>query len=168
MNGAFDRACWIGPAQAAALPSPSVCDGLLSCCNVAVCFAERVCQAVCRGNGKAPLWLRYVRRDILLPILAYGGCAEACGGLATSPFSFGPQEGQSGGAAALYWASRNGHVAVIDRLAAPRSRCDGRTREATATRRCKRRHGTGTSPSSTDWLRRLSLCNGRTQLANTT
>ena len=111
MGGAFDRACWIGPAPAAqATTSPQ---------DLYV-FAERVCQSVRRAtSGPAPLWLRYIRRDVLLAVLAYGGLAEACGGLAHCPFSFGPDEARSNDNDALRWASARGHVAVLDRLAAP-------------------------------------------------
>ena len=113
MNGAFDRACWIGPAQAATLPS-TLSSG------VTVGFAERVCQSVRRANdGPAPLWLRYIRRDDLLTVLAHGGLAKACGCLVYCPFSFGPDEARSKHNLALRWAAKNGHVAVLDRLAAP-------------------------------------------------
>ena len=112
MGVAFDRACWIGPAPAAQLGWPFV----FSCAF----FAERVCQSVRRANdGPAPLWLRYIRRDVLLAALACGGLAEACGALVRCPFSFGPDEARSNDNFALRCAAENGHVAVLDRLAAP-------------------------------------------------
>ena len=110
MGSAFDRACWIGPARAAMamvwFPSPR---------------AERVCQSVRRRtcDGPAPLWLRYIPREVLLVVLAHGGLAEACGGLVNCPFTFGPADAKAHGNMALRWAAKNGHVAVIDRLAAP-------------------------------------------------
>ena len=110
MGSAFDRACWIGPAPAAqATVSPQN-----------LFFAERVCQSVRRAtNGPAPMWLRYIRRDVLLAVLAHGGLAEACGGLVRCPFSFGPDDARARDNLALRWAAGNGHVAVLDRLAAP-------------------------------------------------
>ena len=110
MGDAFDRACWIGPALAA---QPAIRPLALDT------FAERVCQSVRRAhNGPAPLWLRYIRRDDLLAILAHGGLAEACDGLVHCPFSFGPDEARARYNMALRVAANNGHVAVLDRLAA--------------------------------------------------
>ena len=110
MGGAFDRACWIGPAPAAQVGRHLVWP----------VFAARVCQSVRRANdGPAPLWLRYIHRDDLLAVLAHGGLAEACGGLVHCPFSFGPDEARSDNNHALRTAAENGHVAVLDRLAAP-------------------------------------------------
>ena len=79
--------CWIGPAQAAALPS-MVFDWTKNE-EWGHVFAQWIC------HGTAPLWLRYVRRDALLASLAYGGCADVCGGLASEPFSFGPDDART-------------------------------------------------------------------------
>ena len=117
VNDAFDRACWIGPVTAATLPS--FFDQRF------VPLAERVCRALHRSpcdNGTAvpaPLWLRYVRRDVLLAVLAFGGFAAACDGLAHGPFLLGTRDARSDDNRALQWAAENGHVAVLDRLAAP-------------------------------------------------
>ena len=110
MGGAFGRVCWIGPAPAA--------QPMVGPRNWAI-IAERVCRSVRRANdGPAPLWLRYIRRDDLLPVLACGGLAEACGALVRCPFSFGPDEARSKNNLALRCAAGHGHAAVLDRLAA--------------------------------------------------
>ena len=111
MSGAFDRACWICPAPAATLPSTDA---------VAPRFAERVCRSLHRSpcdDGTVPLWLRYVRRNVLLAVLAYGGCATAFDGLASGPFFLGTEDARSGDNSALRRAAYEGRVAVIDRLA---------------------------------------------------
>ena len=114
MGGAFDRACWIGPAKAATLPFPGDCVGEQ--------FAEQVCRALHRStcdDGTAPLWLRYVSRDVLLAVMAHGGFVAACDGLASGPFWFGPEDARALDNLALRWAACLGHVAVLDRLAKP-------------------------------------------------
>ena len=120
MGGAFDRACRIGPAQASTLPyvnAPFVASWVMTNGRA---FAGRVCQSLrhsTRDDGPAPMWLRFIRRDVLLAVLACGGFAEAIGGLAFGPFSFGPEDARGHGNLALRWAAENGHVAVLDRLA---------------------------------------------------
>ena len=119
MGGAFDCACWLGPVDAVMLPQAGDIDSVPP---IGIKFVERVCQAVrhsTRNDGTAPLWLRFVRRDALLAVLAHDGLAEACGSLARGPFSFGPEEARARDNLALRWAARRGHVAVLDRLAAP-------------------------------------------------
>lgn len=114
---AFDLACLRGPADAAKIEPRFF--GVFSTKT-----AERVCRAVRvyeRAGGKgAPLWLRYIPSGELLAMLAWGGCADACDGLAMPPFSLGPDDARSGGDnRALLVAALNGHVAVLDRLALP-------------------------------------------------
>ena len=119
MSGAFDRACWIGPATAATLPS--LCYFPFADPRFKR-FAERVYRSLHRSpcdDGTVPLWMRYVRRDVVLAVLASGGCAAACGGLASGPFLLGTDDARSDDNLALRLAARNGHVAVLDRLAAP-------------------------------------------------
>ena len=121
-NDAFDRACQHGPALATTLPStgdwPLPSTGVSSKNEK---FAERVCRALQHrpcDDGAVPLWLRFVRRDVLMAVLARGGCAAACDGLASGPFWFAQEDARSHGNLALRWAAANGHVAVLDRLAA--------------------------------------------------
>ena len=113
MGGAFDRACWGGPAQAATLPGK----GEVAIVSWVYRVAKRVVHhCTC---SVPPLWLRYIRRDVLMAVLARCGCNEACVGLASSPFLFGPEDARSHDNLALRMAAENGHVAVVDRLAEP-------------------------------------------------
>ena len=99
VHGAFDRACWIGPAKEATLPPTAGGDSR---------FAERVCRS-----------LHWSPCDILLAVLAYGGFVTACNGLAYGPFFLGTEDARIDDNLALRWAAENGHVAVLNRLAAP-------------------------------------------------
>ena len=124
MGSAFNSACWIGPAHAATVTPPFTAADIVIFAGPNDVPSERFVERVCRSmrhapTGMAPLWLRYICRNVLLAVLACGGCAEACGCLASGPFWFGPEEAKSHNNLALRCAAGKGHVAVLDRLSAP-------------------------------------------------
>lgn len=115
LSDAFDRACWIGPAADATIPRPASHSHLTFGTSD---MAQNLVRSL-RMAGNAPLWLRYVRRDCVLFIIAAAGHVAALDRLARPPFSLGQADARSGDSAVLCWAALDGHAAVLDRLALP-------------------------------------------------
>ena len=106
---AFDRLCWVGPADAARVEvaEDSTAEPL-------------VLAAVARAGG-APLWLRMVAWSSarLLGMVSEQGLAASVEGLAAEPFLIGQQAAKAYDNYALHMACANGHLAIVERLALP-------------------------------------------------
>lgn len=107
----FDGACRVGPGQVAKVGLIQPRNGVLLTAACAL-----LCRAV-RAHTGAPLWLRFVRDDHLVTVLAWGGCLAALDAVAQPPFSCAATGSTTHNA--LRWAAENGHAVVVDRLARP-------------------------------------------------